>query len=202
MIQGVSAGYNAVLAGGTALALRIGHRVSYDLDFFTQRPLRIERLITQVRKAVGEFQVISEEEGALILDISGVKVSFFHYDYPFLEETTRYAGVRIAGILDIASMKVIAISQRGARRDFVDLYFILRDVPFHRVATHMISRYGSERINPVHTGKSLAWFADADTNPEPAYIKGRGVAWDMVRRFFRSHVKQFTLDLQAAKEEG
>jgi len=49
-------------------------------------------------------------------------------------------------------------------------------------------------------GKSLVWFADADTNPNPAYIKGKEMAWDSISKFFRTHVKQFTLDLEAARE--
>jgi len=95
-------------------------------------------------------------------------------------------------------MKVIAINQRGSKRDFVDLYFVLQDIPFHKIAANMVKRFGDERINPVHIGKSLVYFSDADTNPEPAYIKRREVEWERIRGFFRNHVKQFVLDLDAA----
>ncbi len=199
-IKGVAARHEAVLAGGSALALQIGHRVSYDLDFFTRKPFRTDRLISEIRKATGHFQVLTEEEGTLILEIEGVKVAFFQYEYPFLTRIIEHAGTRIAGMLDIASMKVIAISQRGVKRDFVDLYFILQEIPFHLIAAHMVKRFGKQRINPAHIGKSLVWFADADTNPDPAYIKGKEIAWDSIRKFFRTHVKQFTLDLEAARE--
>ena len=190
--------YNAILAGGTALALHIGHRISADLDFFTDVSFNIEAIIKGIRKSGYSFQIISEGEGYLIVEVEGLKVSIFKYDYPFLEKATMYKGVRIAGILDVASMKVIAISQRGTKRDFIDLYFVLQYMPFHKLAEHMVRRFGKERINPIHIGKSLVYFSDAESNPEPEYIKGMEVSWATIKSFFRHHVKQFVLDLDVA----
>ncbi|MBM4135308.1 MAG: nucleotidyl transferase AbiEii/AbiGii toxin family protein [Nitrospira sp.] len=190
--------YHAILAGGTALALHLGHRVSADLDFFTDKNFSVENIISEIRKTGHSFRLISEGEGYLIADVEGIKVSMFRYYYPFLEKPVKYEGIPIAGILDIASMKVIAISQRGTKRDFIDLYFILQDMPFHKIADHMIKRFGKERVNPIHIGKSLVYFSDAESNPEPEYIKGREISWDNVKKFFRSHVKQFVLDLDTA----
>jgi hypothetical protein len=180
------------------LALHIGHRISADLDFFTDVTFNIEAIIKGIRKAGYSFQIISEGEGYLIVEVEGLKVSIFKYDYPFLEKAAMYEGVRIAGILDIASMKGIAISQRGTKRDFIDLYFILQDMPFYKLAEHMVRRFGKERINPIHIGKSLVYFSDAESNPEPEYIKGMEVSWAAIKSFFRHHVKQFVLDLDVA----
>ncbi len=189
--------HNAILAGGTALALHIGHRESYDLDFFTMKKFSAESVIRDVRKSRLPFQIISEEEGSLVFEARGIKMSLFRYDYPFLEKPVMYKGIQIADVLDIASMKVIAISQRGTKRDFVDVYTVLQDIPFHRIATHMVKRFGKERINPVHIGKSMVYFSDADAHPDPAYIKGAVANWETVKKFFRAHVKQFVLDLDA-----
>lgn len=191
-----------LLAGGTALALQKGHRISYDLDFFTLRSFRNDSLISEIKKAALDFQILAEEEGSLTLVIEGVKASFFRYEYPFLDKIVEIEHTRMAGLLDIAAMKVIAIMQRGVKRDFIDLYTILQDIPFHKLAGHMIKRFGKERINPVQIGKALVYFADADTNPEPAYRKGRELSWEHVRKFFRTHVKQFVFDLEAAKKES
>ncbi|MEW6215946.1 MAG: nucleotidyl transferase AbiEii/AbiGii toxin family protein [Nitrospirota bacterium] len=109
--------------------------------------------------------------------------------------------MQIAGVLDIATMKVIAISQRGTKRDFIDMYFILQDIPFHKVARHMIKHFGKERINPVHIGKSLVYFSDAESNPEPEYIRVREASWDKVKKFFKGHIKQFVLDLTTTVKE-
>lgn len=95
-------------------------------------------------------------------------------------------------------MKVIANSQRGTKRDFIDLFFILQNTPFYKVAEHMVKRFGKERINPIHLGKSLVYFSDADSNPDPEYIKGKELSWDNVKKFFRNHVKQFVFDLDMA----
>lgn len=108
----------------------------------------------------------------------------------------------VAGILDIASMKVIAISQRGTKRDFIDLYVILQEVPFHKIAEHMINRFGKERINPLHIGKSLVYFSDAESNPEPEYVKGKEIKWDKIKKFFKGHAKQFVLDLDIAHKKS
>jgi hypothetical protein len=190
--------YNAILAGGTALAFHIGHRISADLDFFTDVSFNSEAIITGIRKIGYSFSLISEGEGYLIVEAGEIKISIFKYDYPFLEKPIKYKGIPVAGILDIASMKLIAISQRGTKRDFIDLYFILQEIPFHKLADHMIRRFGRERINPIHIGKSLVYFSDAESNPEPEYIKGREVSWDKIKKFFRQHVKQFVLDIDTA----
>ncbi|MBI4684894.1 MAG: nucleotidyl transferase AbiEii/AbiGii toxin family protein [Nitrospirae bacterium] len=193
--------HDAILAGGTALALRMGHRISADLDFFTEEDFRTESIITEIKKTKQQFQVFSEGEEYLVAEIGGIKFSLFKYDYPFLEKTFVYEGVQIADILDIASMKVIAISQRGTKRDFLDLYFILQKIPFHKIARHMVRRFGKERISSVHIGKSLVYFSDADSQPEPEYGKGKAVNWERVKKFFKSHVRQFVFDLEAALKE-
>lgn len=186
--------HEAVLAGGTALALQIGHRMSLDLDFFTTKVFNSEPIISAIRKTGQSFRILAEEEGHIVMDIEGVKFSLFHYAYPFLDKPARYQGINIAGILDIAAMKIIAVSQRGTKRDFVDMYFILQNIPFHKVAEHMVRRFGKERVNPVLIGKALAYFADADSNPEPEYIKIM-VKWEKIKTFFKQHAKQFVLDL-------
>lgn len=190
--------HEVILAGGTALALQLGHRISFDLDFFTNKDFRSEAVISKIRRLGSTFKIISEEEGSLIAEIEGIKVSLFHYDYVFLDKPVVYKKVRLAGILDIASMKVIAVCQRGTKRDFVDLFVILQDIPFYKIAEHMTRRFGKERINPVHIGKSMVYFSDADSDPEPAYIKNRHENWEKIKKFFRGHVKQFVLDLEMA----
>jgi hypothetical protein len=105
---------------------------------------------------------------------------------------------KVAGILDIAAMKVIAVCQRGTKRDFIDLYFLLQEIPFHRVAEHMVGRFGAERINSIHVGKSLVYFSDAESDPEPGTVRKKNVEWYKIKKFFRTHVRQFVYDLDAA----
>ena len=188
--------HEAVLAGGTALALQIGHRMSLDLDFFTASAFDVESVISAIRTTGQNFRVLAEGEGHLVMDIEGVKFSLLRSDYPFLDKPAHHQGVTISGVLDIAAMKIIAISQRGTKRDFVDMYFILQKIPFYKVAEHMVRRFGKGRVNPILIGKALSYFADADSNPEPEYIKK--VKWEKIKTFFKQHAKQFTLDLRSA----
>ena len=58
-----------------------------------------------------------------------------------------------------------------------------RKPPFYKIAEHMIKRFGKERINPVHIGKSLVYFSDADSNPEPIYMKGKYINWEKAKKF-------------------
>lgn len=192
--------YEAVLAGGTGLALHIGHRMSVDLDFFTQKAFSTEKIFQEMKQLGLNPKVLEESEGALTVTADGTKVSIFHYPYSFVEETKEADGVPVAGVIDVASMKVVAISQRGAKRDFFDLYFVLQDVPFRKVAENMIKRFGADRINPVHIGKSLVYFADADADPEPRLLGKDKPAWDRVKKFFIKNVQQMTLDMERAKE--
>jgi predicted nucleotidyltransferase component of viral defense system len=201
-VKGVFSPYRAILAGGTALAIQIGHRTSVDLDFFTPEALKIEPLISRIRKTARSFRILSEGEEHLTSEIEGIKVSLFRYEYPFLQKPLLLEGVRIAGLLDIAAMKVIAINQRGTKRDFIDLYFILQTVPFHTIAEHMVKRFGKERISPVHIGKSLVYFSDAESNPEPDFLMGKAVRWEAVKKFFRQHVRQIVLDLDSAVKDA
>jgi hypothetical protein len=94
-------------------------------------------------------------------------------------------------------MKLIEIAQRSARRDFVDLYVTLQQVPFSAVAARAVRRYDAGIIEPVVIGKGLTWFEDADGEPDPQYL-GQPLAWVDVKAFFAYSFRQFVLDLDAA----
>lgn len=199
-LRGVVRAHGFILAGGTALAMQLGHRVSEDLDFFTTGQFSTDELFRGLKKGGLAPSVLQEEKETLTVSARGTKLSFFRYPYPFLERRRSMGGIPLAGVIDIASMKVTAITQRGAKRDFVDLYFILKDVPFRKVAENTIRRYGTERVSAVHVGKSLVFFDDAESDPPPRYC-GRGPEWEAVKLFFRKNVKQMVLDLEAARPD-
>ena len=186
---------NAVLAGGTALALRLSHRISTDFDFFAPKPFDVNKIVSRFRRVRLSPEVRQANRRTLIAVFPESKFSLFCYPYPFLK-TNRFEGVNVASILDIASMKLAAITQRAEKRDFVDLYYILQDMPFRKAAETLKARYGSA-ISSLTIGKALVFFQEADDSPDPVFI-GRGVLWETVRRFFEKHVRQFVLDLEAA----
>lgn len=197
-LKNITHKYNFVLAGGTALALQIGHRISVDLDFFSEKSFSTDALYREFQRAGLKPIIQQETEGTLTAMVSGVKVSILHYPYPFLDKKLHWKGVDITGVIDIAAMKVMAIVQRGAKRDFVDLYFILKDIPFRKIAENMVQRYGVDRINPVNIGKAIVYFSDADIDPDPHYCGKERPDWKDIKKFFVKDVRQMVMDMQEA----
>lgn len=159
-----------ILAGGTGLALQIGHRISEDFDFFRIDPI----VVSDMHKALialGEYEVLQEDAKTLSLLISDVKLSFFCISEPFLFDTTKYSSFYLPDIRDIALMKLIAISGRGSRKDFVDLYSILKRGYLLQDLFGLISKkYSKGRANIYHILKSLTFFDDAEKEPLPQII--------------------------------
>jgi hypothetical protein len=193
--------HHFILAGGTSLALRLGHRLSVDLDFFSEEEVLPDLLVGELRAAHLDSEVTQLAPGILSVVVEGVRVSFFHYPYPFVDAPQPYEGLRVASVLDIAAMKLVAVAQRSARRDFVDLYVILQQMPFRTVAARAVQRYGAGFIEPVVVGKGLTWLEDADGEPDPHYL-GQPVLWDDVKAFFVSSFRQFVLDLDSLGSAG
>ena len=133
------------LAGGTALALHIGHRKSDDLDFFSEREFDNEPVIQTVMKLGGRID--SESRGTIHASISGSRISFFHYPYPLIRSTTAIGNIRAALVEDVACMEVIAIAQRAEKKDFFDMYEILKIFPPSLIREMVIQKYGEQRIN-------------------------------------------------------
>ena len=114
---------NFYLAGGTGLALQIGHRISLDLDFFTGESFDESTLIQKVSE-IGDFRLDKKSENSIIGTLNNTKISFLGYKYPLVGELGKISSINIAAIIDIACMKFDAIASRGTKRDFVDVYFV------------------------------------------------------------------------------
>ncbi|MBN1270450.1 MAG: hypothetical protein JXB04_12740 [Kiritimatiellae bacterium] len=134
------------LAGGTGLALLKGHRLSEDLGYFRTDDLDV-RALHGVLARHGRYETLQEADHTLTVIIGHTKLSFFRVPDPFLFERVPYRFFDLADARDIALMKLAAISGRGSRRDFVELYTILRDKPTLREYFDYLPRkYGSDRI--------------------------------------------------------
>jgi len=170
------------LAGGTAVAFHLGHRISVDLDFFGPEPFDAEDLAGHLTDA-GRFRLDSFAPDTLLGFFEGVRISFFRYRYPSVDGLVTVLDTSVAGIGDLAAMKVEAIGQRGFRRDFIDLYFLcqLRMTLAEALAWHQ-RKFADLNVNVVHLIKSLSYFEDAEADPMPQMLKP--VSWAEVRRFF------------------
>lgn len=182
------------LAGGTALALQVGHRESVDLDFFTQAATfdedALERMLVQTKT----WETTLRQKGTIYGKLLGAKVSFIAY--PFFEPSTksiRCGNVRILMPEDIAAMKIIAISQRGRKRDFIDLYWYCHNrESLKHVIERAIKQY-PQNHNIPHFFKSLVYFADAEEDPMPELHFE--VTWKDVKKFFEREVPTLTKEM-------
>jgi len=175
------------LAGGTALALLIGHRYSEDLDFFNVRKFSTSKLLKRLL-AFPNCLKQSVSKGTLYVVLNNVRCSFISYPYPLIDKTiTSLWQIEMASVLEIGAMKVNAIGGRGRRRDFVDLYFMAQARPLTLIWEDFKKRYAGTGLSTLHVKKSLTYFADAEIDPMPAMIKQ--VNWKKVREFFERESK-------------
>jgi hypothetical protein len=159
-----------ILAGGTGLALQLGHRYSEDVDFFRAQSFETDRLAARLSRA-GTVAVHSRAADTLHVSVDGLRISFLRAEAPLLFPGTGYRGLTIADPRDIAVMKVIAIGGRGSRKDFVDLYFYLRGGgSLEDVFALLRRRFAGVDYNEYHLLKSLVYFDDAEAEPMPHMI--------------------------------
>lgn len=177
-------GFN--LAGGTALALQIGHRISVDLDFFGDVDFEGITILDSLRD-IAEIKIINQSRAILILNVNGIKVDFVRYRYPLFHPVREMDGVRLFSILDIGSMKLAAITNRGRKRDFFDLFFILRAYSLRHLLEAYNAKYsdGSEFL----VRKSLVYFEDAEEDDIPS-VFDKSVTWPIVKRTIELEVKK------------
>jgi hypothetical protein len=170
------------LGGGTALALQIGHRISGDFDFFSPDDFS-ESALAERLSALGTFQLEQKAERTLVGILDGVKLSFLGYRYPLLKPLTEVSGVGMAAVADVVCMKLDAIASRGTKRDFIDVYFVAKEVfPLPAIMDLFRKKYVSVNYNLIHVRKSLTYFEDAEDEPMPRMLKL--VDWNEVKRFF------------------
>lgn len=182
------------LAGGTGLALQLGHRVSEDLDFFAAAGFDPARLTRHLENRPGYSETLVSKD-TLCCSVSGVKFSFLHYPVPLKHPLLRYLSVKVADWRDILAEKFKTLSQRGGRRDFYDVYacITVKELSVAEAVTILKDRFAGTGINYAHVAKSLAWFADAEDEPEPRLLIP--ATWADVKRFFESHAAEFGKDL-------
>jgi hypothetical protein len=177
------------LAGGTGLALHLGHRVSQDLDCFAPDLFDEEAFLQRIRSLAG-FSLVARAPHSLHTTIEGTKVSFLGYDYPLLFPSTRFLDVHVADGHDIACMQVTAIASRGTKRDFVDLYACARETGLGNLLELFDRKYGQSRYSRLHVLKSLTYFEDAEKDPMPHMLVP--LEWDEVKQFFLQEVQHLS----------
>lgn len=174
------------LAGGSALALQIGHRRSVDFDFFTPFLFEIQTVKEKI-KNTGLFQEEQETYQTLLGKFNQIKFSLFYYPYPLLKKTKQFSGINLASKEDIATMKLVAITSRGTKKDFIDLYFLAKNFfSLESMFDFYEKKYHRLKQNLLNLLKALQYFDDADESVMPKMIKK--VNWYEVKDYFSKEV--------------
>lgn len=176
------------LVGGTALALQLGHRKSIDLDLFTTHSFSSEIILNSI---ISRFSVqIEMEQSAMIVSsIDGVKVDFVKMGYPILFPPLVIEGVRMLDIKDIAPMKLKAIAQRGSKKDFFDIYFLLQQLSLDEMLHLFQQKFSMYEV--FHIIKSLTYFEDAEHSPNPVLFDP-SITWPKVKATIEKGVSKLS----------
>lgn len=155
---------NFNLVGGTALSLQIGHRNSIDIDLFGEQEIDQNGFIETLNN-FGDVLIKTSSKNILITEINTIKVDFVNYKYKLLDKSLEIDQIRMLSDKDIAAMKLNAIAGRGSKKDFIDLFFLLKKYSLKEMISFYNQKYtdGSEFM----VQKSLTYFDDADEQLSP-----------------------------------
>lgn len=180
----------AYLAGGTALALQIGHRISVDLDFFIKEEFNELQLAEQLA-SLPEFVQDGTAKWTVWGKIGQTKFSIFYYKYPLIEQTIPFKGILLASLADIAAMKIHAIEDRGTRRDFVDVYFLSKKFTLEEMLEFYQKKYAVLEDHLYSILRALDYFEDAEQESQmPRMLTN--ISWEEVKEYFRKETRQLT----------
>ena len=179
--------FNALrLVGGTSLALQIGHRKSIDLDLFGK--LEIDEIeLSETLHKIGPITLLKKTKNINIYLIDGIKVDIVNYPYPWLDEVSVKDNIRLASQRDIAALKLAAITGRGTKKDFIDLFFLLQTYKLKEIMEfYKLKYYDASEILVL---KSLAYFDDAEAEEDPIMFKK--INWTEVKGVITNCLKQY-----------
>lgn len=178
------------LAGGTACALHFGHRLSFDLDFFSNKNFDSKKLSDELKK-IGPLEIKTLDEDTFLGTLNKIKISFFYYRYPLIGEILKFKSINVVSKKDLVAMKVDALQSRGTKRDFIDLYALLTNENWSIVQAidFFTEKYQHAKYNLEHIVKSLIYFEDAENDDSPQMLIAWN--WQKIKKFFVDEIKKF-----------
>lgn len=181
-VRGISRFY---LAGGTAIAFHLAHRRSNDLDIFGPARASFTEFQKLARAEKADAEVVRVGEATLQMEIGGVPVDVVRYPHPLLSPAEPGPrGFPVAGLMDLATNKLVAIAKRGLMRDFWELYVIVKSgLSLETIGAAYVRRFGVSESDLYHVLTALTWFEDA----EKESVRPAGMTpamWKKIRTFF------------------
>lgn len=183
------------LSGGTALALQLGHRTSIDFDFYSQKEFEGSSLLKGFQRTLPDLEVLLLEKDTVRVIVGQTELSFFYYDYPLLEPLVPYDGIRLASKKDIAAMKLSAIVQRGAQRDFIDIYYLLKGYSLEELLSFALAKFRGYQEMLIL--RALVYFEDAENEQDRQGIQvvDPQFSWEEAKNTIVDAVKNYQLGM-------
>lgn len=176
------------LVGGTALALMLGHRISIDIDLFTDKEFDTAQMVKYL-SANYETELKSTGKNSITGFLEGIKFDLIAHQYPYVKPVINLEGIRMLSLHDIAAMKVNAIVGNGTRvKDFLDVHFLLKNITYEEMINAYLKKYPDVSANMARS--SLLYHKDIDFTVPVTMIKD-GLKWKEVDRSIRSAIADY-----------
>lgn len=170
------------LVGGTAIALHLGHRSSVDFDLFSCKKFRNQSILGRITRNSKIGKVIVNELDELTIVVRGVKITFFHYPHKINYSKKVTNLIKMPDLLTLAAMKAFALGMRSKWKDYIDLYFIIKDhFPIGEIIKRANEIFGNE-FNEKLFRSQLAYFADIDYSEAIIFMPGFEISDERIKQ--------------------
>ena len=171
------------LVGGTAIALQIGHRESIDFDLFKATPFSSKKVLNKIDANNFKYTVTRRVNEQLNINVLNVKMTFFEYPYAVEHPVDYNRYIYIPDLLSLAAMKAFALGKRSKWKDYVDLFFLLKDhLSIKQIEQKAQSIYGQEFSEKLFRAQ-LAYHADIDYTEEVCFFPGFEVNPEEIKQY-------------------
>ncbi len=180
------------LVGGTALALKYGHRTSIDLDLFSTENFEHQTVIKALEKTFGDSFTYDGDfaKWGIFCFIDGIKVDLVHYPHPMIHPAELWDTVRMYDDRDLIAMKIQAILGRGKKKDFWDIAELLDHYDLSQIIDFHKTKYPNQMLL-IGIPQAIIYFKDADNSDEPVSFKGQ--TWNDIQEIIQEKVREFLI---------
>lgn len=183
------------LGGGTALALQLGHRTSVDFDFYSPKHFDSNKLFNRLENIFGEeTKKIGEEEDTLFCRLNDVDCSFFWYSHPLIKKAKIIKNVSVASMEDVSAMKLIAVSRRPVKRDYIDIFYLLKTFSLEEIFSFTQKKY--PKVNLYFSLRALTYFEDVENGVKREIkILDKDFSWEKAKKKIFEEVEKYQLGM-------
>lgn len=181
------------LVGGTALALQYGHRISVDLDLFSnEQPLVFDEIVEALQLHFdGRFAYEGNfSRAGIFCYIDDIKVDIVHYPHQRIAPLVNINGIRMHSPIDICAMKIQAILGRGRKKDFWDMAELLQHFTVQEIIENHRKKYPNQMLL-ISIPQALTYFTDAEESEDPISLKGQ--TWESIKKTIQQKVSEYLM---------